>query len=394
MTGDATLQGERVFLAFLITLNLIAYGFSASSGLYLGDVVGLRVQLDAPALFWVTTAVITAYVLVYLYVTRLMLVSDTGEEPPSLGLIEGVLIVGVILGWAGFLATGYGAAETRSAKAFGFIFKLFPYDLAFALYLCGVRSPVRGFWVCMPYVLLKLLMGWTGFLFVTFSILLIRWLNARRPRLLTRAGALAMFYAAFLVAPFIFAIKFFVRYGEFQDVSYPLGLAQLVGRLTSIGNSAFVVEKARQFAGQIETLSFPSVVLLDPLLGMLPRALLGLSFENYETVYVQVVHGALHPGVIFFLGLIGKLYLCFAQSTALGVALVVLSIVLLALVALLARSLLGRAAMPFVVFAGLGFVSTGSLEELGGQVYGLLFLCALALIRSAYAWPGTLRTST
>lgn len=389
-----SVQGERIVLAFLITLNLAAYAFSATSGLYLGDAVGLRVTLDPPALLAVSAAVIGAYLLIYIYVTRLTLRPGGGDPAAALGVIEGVLILGVVLAWIGFLTTGYGAAETRSSRAFGFLFKLLPYDLAFALYLCAVRSVKRGLCVCAPYALLRLLMGWTGFLFVSFCILFIRWFNARRRRPGAHVMGIGLFCMAFLLSPFVLAIKFLVRYGEMPPFGYALGIAQLTGRLTSIGNSAFAVQNAELFASRIEMLSFPWVAVLDPLLGMVPRALLGFHFENYETVYVQIVHGALNPGVIFFLGLIGKLHVCFAQSTWLGLAVVAMAALLLALIVCAARWLLGSAAMPYVLLAGLGFISTGSLEELGAQLYGLLFLCAVVMVRNAYAGAFTARTAS
>ncbi|EGA4502581.1 O59 family O-antigen polymerase, partial [Escherichia coli] len=114
---------------------------------------------------------------------------------------------------------------------------------------------------------------------------------------------------------------------------------------------------------------------------ILPRALLGISATNFETIYVNIVTGEFNPGVIFYLGLFGKLLAYFNTGIYNFGNFFIVTFVLLGGLFILLKLNFKKAANPFIFYTIIQFALSGSIEELSYTLYGICLVLIFCKIR-------------
>lgn len=364
---------ENTIFFFFLLLNFIAALVTYITGFYTGDAVGIQTWTSATHQLVAGLGVLACFL-----VNRALIPSRrsakhlTQPARYSEYAISIILGIGLILGGAGFVLFGYGAAEHQSSAAFGFVFKLVPYDLAFQLMLCMAPPKKKYMLLFLLYAALRLLMGWTSFIAFSFFMLFMRW-HASKPR--SRKFSTFVFLCLagiYFVAPFIYSIKFLIRYGHFLDISYIESLAMLLGRMTAYGNALYVSEFAEGIRRMMQDTSSIFMPYADPVLAVLPRALLGLHFEPLETVLVNYMAGGFNPGIVFYASELGKLLVMWNAHPMYALLLFGVAMSLLYCNFKLLLRLCGLNGRFFCLMMGMSLVASGSLEEQGLMLYGLL----------------------
>jgi len=379
-TRSPSHEAETLVLIFLCILNIAAFAIVNAYGIALGDALGQPIDL----LEWQLWAVLATTCASYFLLRRVMSSghSDRGTnvQPARHAqlAIGVVLALGTALGTLGFAAFGYGRAESQSSSSIGFVFKLLPYDLAYMLMLCVAPPRAWSIILGLAFVALRIAMGWTGFLAATVLILFMRWLGQSRRSRRLQAVLLIGICSLYFAAPFAYQLKFLARHGETREWDYGPSLVVLLGRVSPFGNSAWIVDNKSEMLGAIQQHSAIWVPFVDPLLAALPRAALGVHFENFETAMVYAVHGALNPGVIFYLSAIGKIVALWTYQPAVAIAWIVEAVALFRFATVLAIRLCGATGRYFGIVLVFSFLLSGSLEEMGFWLYGLLVLNFLA----------------
>jgi hypothetical protein len=363
-------------LGFLCILNIAAFAIVNSYEVALGDALGQPIGLSE----WQLWALLATTCASYFLLRRLIpsgrsrdgsLVQPARHAELAIGV---VLALGTALGALGFLAFGYGKAESQSSLSIGFVFKLLPYDLAYVLMLCIAPPRARYFILGLAYASLRIAMGWTGFIASTVFILFMRWAGKSARTRRDRAVLLIAICALYFAAPIAYQLKFLARYGETRQWDYLTSLLVLLGRMSPFGNSTWVTDNATEMLGAIQQHSAIWVPFADPFLAVLPRAALGIHVENLETAMVYAIHGALNPGVIFYLSAIGKIVTLWTYHPVVAAAWILEAALLFRLAAELAIRLCGAAGRYFGIVLVFGFLLSGSLEEVGLWLYGLFVL--------------------
>lgn len=295
--------------------------------------------------------------------------------------VEKLIILSLTLKIVGFIFFGYGVAESRSAASFGFVFRLIPtYVLFMMLFLLPDKFAKRYVAYVVVHVLTMLAMGWTGGLFDIFWLVVFRWLKNSE----SNYGIFIFVFAvviAFLLAPYIYALKFYIRWGDDFQFSYLSVLSHLLARLSYFPPMVFSFQSGNEFVIYANQYLMPGFTVFDSITSVLPRSLLGIQLENLETLFVKVSTGEFNEGIVFYLGLPGKIITAaYISLVDLFATLVVFLFLAFSLLIVL-RYLFGvYALVPWALIIFKWFLS-GSFEEPTYYLYGFILMLLISRIR-------------
>lgn len=388
-------QSTSLVFYFIFILNLVAISFIYITDINLGDALGDISDIGDGNKLSTGIAVLLSYVLVYKAIPKKHVNISAAQYKSALNSISIVLMAGVLIGGLGFVFFDYGVAEKQSNAALGFIFKILPYDAAFTLLLCVMPFEKKYFALIFGYAILRLLMGWTGFIAGFFFIVFMR-LYAQKTR--SRFAffiALLLMLLLFLLAPYVYSIKFYFRYGEWLDINYLTSLGMLLGRITAYGNAFFVANNTKELIEAVDAYGSIVIPFLDPILAVLPRAALGINVQPLETILVNVISGDFNPGIVFYLTAVGKVVSIYTYSPILALLWMIESFVLLKILFYLIIRLCGANGIYACLMAALGFALSGSLEEIGYGIYGMFVLNLVSVLMKNLYWlaPVSMRYS-
>lgn len=370
------MKAERLILIFYCVINVVQYFIVNSTGTYIADALGEPVGASEGDQFLILIATLLFCLLGYkfYYLIARRRIRDHINHDIR---VRQALTAGLIMTFLGFFFFDYGKAETQSTLPFGFIFRIIPTDLLFSYYFCTIPlNRARPYLLVIAYVGLKIWMGWTGMFAGIFWTAFIRIVNSHRNRRWIGTAAIGLLFSAFAVAPLIYSIKFYLRWGAY-DFAYIGSLTRLVGRIGFYSNSLYIWENARQFATEATANLPPLSYMKDALVAMLPRSLLGLQGENMETEFVNFVSGAYAPGITFYLGLLGKA-IAYASMDPLDMPLMLITTLLLLFSIIhLSRLTIGSRANPIIFMGIFQVLLSGSIEEIS---YGLYATALVYLI--------------
>jgi hypothetical protein len=359
-------------------INIAQYLIVNTTGIYIADALGAPMNVSEDGQFGMLVASLCVCFLGYSFY-KLMVSRRVNPRLFHDNRIRGALIVGLLMSFLGAYFFDYGKAEMQSTLPFGFIFRLIPTDLLFAFYFCTIPlNRARSYFIVVLYVGLKVWMGWTGMFAGIFWTLFIRIINANQHRKYVGTLSLGLLLMAFVVAPLVYSVKFYLRWGVYE-FNYVEAMIRLVGRIGFYSNSLYLWENARQFAAEAAA-NLPSFSYAkDALVAVLPRSLLGLQGENMETEFVKFVSGAYAPGITFYQGLLGKM-IAYASMGLLDLPLMLLTVfILMALTFRFSRGIIGSRANPVLFMGVFQVLLSGSIEEISYGVYAaalIYLICA------------------
>lgn len=371
---------EKIIIFFYFFVNLVTLIVMNQTGFYVGDPIGNYFDVAFSVQFFFCLSLLF-YFLFFLYAYKLIIKGNTVSSR-MYRYLELMFFVGTLVGWIGFLFFDYGKAEHQSSLSFGFIFRILPYDVFFGLYLaCFKKLNFRSVFLLLFYIVLKLSMGWSGFFVPLFWILFIRLFNAKNRTIPFTVFVTFSVMFLFLLAPYIYAIKFYVRYGVDYDFNYLIVLSKLVSRLSVLPNAIYVYENQEQFLLLASNYFSEGFFFIESLFAILPRSLLGLGSENLETLYIYLVTGEFNPGVIFYLGFLGKLSLFYYWGPFSFLCFLVYSIWLLVFIFIILSIIASNYSRPISFYVVIQFLISGSMEELAYTLYGLIFLLFITMVK-------------
>lgn len=380
----STRPAEVLIIFFYLILNVVAFFSMHATGMYVGDAIGVHVGSSTLEQINILGLVFLTYFLVYvLYVT---LSSNSIElSNNALCVLEWLLFLGTTMGWIGFLLYDYGKAEHQSSLSFGFLFRLIPYSVFWIIYVAVVpRFTPRGIFLILYFVILKVAMGWTGMFVALFWVLFIRIYSLKRRSFSFFVMTIFVLLALFFIAPLIYAVKFYIRYqGEFV-FDYVMLLSKIVSRMSVYPNALYCYEFRLQFNYEYSKHLFDGFYFLEPIVAVMPRSLLGLGGENLETIFVNLAAGDFNKGVIFYLGLLGKLLVYWEIGFQDFGNVLILFFVLIFSVFLLLNSTFRSWAKPCIFYFLMQLVISGSFEELAYTIYGVAFLYIISKVRFSF----------
>lgn len=377
------MKAERLILIFYCAINIIQYFIVNSTGTYIADALGEPVGASEGDQFFILIATLLFCLLgykLYKLIVRHRIKDNVGHD----ARVRQALIAGLIMTFLGFFFFDYGKAETQSTLPFGFIFRIIPTDLLFSYYFCTIPlNRARSYTLVIFYIGLKIWMGWTGMFAGIFWTAFIRIVNSHQDRRWIGPTAIGLLFLAFAVAPLIYSVKFYLRWGVY-DFSYIGSLTRLVGRIGFYSNSLYIWENARQFATEATANLPPFSYMKDALVAMLPRSLLGLQGENMETEFVNFISGAYAPGITFYLGLLGKsIAYAFMDPFDMPLMLITTFLLLFSIIHL-GRSTIGSRSNPIAFMGIFQVLLSGSIEEISYGLYAttLVYLICVYKTRS------------
>lgn len=383
--GEATLPqnyaAEKIIITFYLVLNLITLVVMNYSGLYVGDAIGLPFTVPLFDQLLVSLLLLLGYLFFY-FVYRLISSSRHEVNQNAILILEILLFFGTLMGWLGFILFDYGKAEHQSNLAFGFIFRLIPYSVFWLIYISVVpKLTYRSVALIANFILLKLAMGWTGMLLAFFWVFFIRYFNAKNRSIGFMVFTVCILIGLFLVSPYIYSVKFYIRYSGNFSFDYILLLSKIVSRLSVLPNALFCLEESKAFVVEYFKYLRHGFYFFEPVSAVLPRSLLGIGGENLETIYVRLVTGDFNSGVIFYLGLLGKLIIYFNVGIEDFGNVFIVFLALIFCVGGFSRSMFLASARPFLFFVLLQLIVSGSFEEMAYTLYGVCLLFVLSRIR-------------
>lgn len=382
---------EKIIIWFYLVLNFVTLVVMNYSGLYVGDAIGLPFSVRLYDQLLVSFILIVVYVLLY-WIYRLISSLRADVDENSLRVLEVLLFVGTLIGWAGFLLFDYGKAEHQSNLAFGFVFRLIPYSVFWLIYVAVVpKFTWRSAFLILNFVLLKLAMGWTGMLLALFWVLFIRYYNAKSRGPWFAIATVVVLVGVFLISPYVYSIKFYIRYSGNFSFDYLILLSKIVSRLSVLPNALYCLEYRTIFDGEYSRYLSHGFYFYEPITAILPRSLIGLGGENLETIYVRMVTGEFNAGVIFYLGLVGKLIVYFMVGFEDFGNVLIIFLLLIFLVGGLARFMFFRNSRPFLFYILIQLVVSGSFEEMAYTLYGVA--CLFFLSRVKFSIPRRINES-
>jgi hypothetical protein len=376
------MKAERIVLLFYCTINIVQYLVVNSTGIYIADALGEPMNAPEGVQIAMLVVSLACCFLGYKFY-QIMVAHRVSQRLGHDKRIRLALVAGLIMTFLGFFFFDYGKAETQSHLAFGFIFRVIPTDYLFAFYLCAIPlNRTRPYLLVLAYVGLKVWMGWTGMFAGIFWTVFIRVVNANQHRRWITGTGLGLLLVAFAVAPLIYSVKFYLRWGSY-DFAYLGSLTRLVGRIGFYSNSLYLWQNAQQFAAEA-TANLPAFSYAkDALVAVMPRSLLGLQGENMETVFVSFVSGNFAPGITFYLGALGKsIAYAFMEPEDMPLMLLTMG-TLLYLMFKLSRGIIGARSNPILIMSVFQLLLSGSMEEMSYSVYAtalIFFICAARFV--------------
>ncbi len=299
----------------------------------------------------------------------------------SLRAIELLIIIYFIFRVLGFVLFGYGVAESRSNLAFGFVFRLIPGGVLFLSLVCIPEVfKKRYLYYIFLDIFLMVMMGWTGGLFDYFWLFLFRFFSIQKFQKYKYLVVILIFLCL-LSAPYIYAVKFYVRWGGNYQFEYFEVLSHLISRLSFVPNNIYILQNGDEFIANIKELVLPGFSLFDSITSILPRSLLGISIDNLETLLVGQIYGSLNHGVIFYLTLPGKILASFYVSIFDFVVTIFVTCFILYLLLIMTRIIFGdKSLMPWLLISYKFFLS-GNIEEPTYMLYGFVLIIIISKVK-------------
>lgn len=352
-----------------------------STGFYTGDAIGSDYRMPyIVSILFISACFFLYYIIAFLpSLFGIFKHIKTLNRENVLAAVELLVIISLVLKLIGFVFFGYGVAESRSNFSLGFIFRLVP---SYVVFMCLIILPhkIKGryvFYISL-HVITMILMGWTGGLFDIFWLLLFRFMiknNDYKYVLLVSMSVLV----AFLVAPYIYAIKFYIRWGDGFEFEYFSILSHLLSRLSFSPMAIYLLEYSKEFVGAVNVL--PGFSFFDSVTAVLPRSLLGISIDNLETLLVAHFTGVINHGVVYYLTLPGKIISSFHISTFDFFVSILVLIFILGLLIFLLSSIFGELMIlpwSLIIFK---FFLSGNFEEPSYIIYGLIVVFIISHIK-------------
>lgn len=386
------MTAERVILIFYCIVNIIQYYIVNATGLYISDALGLPVNASEVDQLAILGATLITCFSGYAFYSFLIGYREN-FNPIYFYRIRRFLVAGLALTFVGAYFFNYGKAEVQSSLPFGFIFRVIPTDVLFLFYFCAAPLDKIKHWiVVVAYTALKVWMGWTGMFAGIFWILFFRIINKNSNRKYIGAQGLVFLLLAFAVAPLVYSVKFYFRWGVYEFEYFEL-LIRLIGRIGFYSNSLYIYENSRQFAEQaIASLSYLSY-FKDALVSVMPRSLLGLQGENMETEFVKFVAGDYAPGITFYLGLLGKTIAYSSMGLLEAPMMLMVVFLLVSMTFRLSHKCIGISANPILFTGVFQVLLSGSIEEVSYGLYavGVVYLiCRMKISLRSVGNPPTI----
>ncbi|MFQ2688062.1 oligosaccharide repeat unit polymerase [Aeromonas caviae] len=371
---------EKIIIAFYFFINVVSLAIMNKTSVYIGDQFGVPFDADAGAQLIYLCFVF--FYFMFFYILYKAIVDGDKHSSKTLNCLEVLFFVGTLLGWIGFFFFSYGKAEYQSNMSFGFIFRIIPYDVFFGLYIASMRKiNKRSSILILFYVSLKLAMGWSGFFVPLFWIFFIRVYNSKARTFCFSLKITFFILFMFLLSPYVYYLKFYIRYGFEYDFNYFVIMSKLIARLSVLPNAIFVYENSQQFIGLAKEYLSDGFFFLEPIVAILPRSLLGLGGQNLETLYIYLVTSEFNPGVIFYLGYLGKLSLFYNWGVLNLLCFFFYSVLIVVVLFLLITKAIFRNGRPVAFCIMLQFLISGSMEEISYSLYGLCFLLFFSMLK-------------
>jgi hypothetical protein len=223
-----------------------------------------------------------------------------------------------------------------------------------------------------------ILMGWTGGLFDIFWLFLFRFMIKRNNYKHVIIVSISVL-VAFLVAPYIYAIKFYIRWGGGFEFDYFYILSHLLSRLSFSPMAIYLLEYSKEFVDTFNVL--PGFSFFDSVTAVLPRSLLGISIDNLETLLVAHFTGVVNHGVVYYLTLPGKIISSFQISIFEFFVSVLVLIFIFGLLIFLLSSIFGDLMIlpwSLIIFK---FFLSGNFEEPSYIIYGLIVVFIISHVK-------------
>lgn len=374
-------QAEKLIILFYFIINLCTFIIITSSSIYIGDPAGeyYTVPLDIAIILFISNTAI--YYLLYL-IYRCCVSHIAFHNEVIIKRIETLLFLGVTIALLGFFWIDYGRAEYQSTSPFGFVFRLIPYSVIWLLYVSiNSKWNAKSIFLIVYYVAAKIIMGWSGILLALFWVLFIKYYNAKKRSFLFMCMCMTLLVILYFSAPVVYYLKYYIRYAGQFEFNYPVLLSKLTARLSTIQNVLYIYQNTNVFTNLYNKYLFDGFYFIEPITSILPRALLGISATNFETIYVNIVTGEFNPGVIFYLGLFGKLLAYFNTGIYNFGNFFIVTFVLLGGLFILLKLNFKKAANPFIFYTIIQFALSGSIEELSYTLYGICLVLIFCKIR-------------
>ncbi|OOE62360.1 oligosaccharide repeat unit polymerase [Salinivibrio kushneri] len=365
---------------FSILINVICLLNIIKQKEYSGDVSGFALGLSS----YQAIALSILCFIFYLFIMQFPKISIFSnikdiDKGNVLVAVEILVIVSLSLKFFGFVFFGYGVAESKSSLSLGFIFRLVPtYVVFMCLLVIPEKFKKRYFFYLFCHIVMMVMMGWTGGLFDIFWLIIFRYMIHKNKTYHLIIIFLTIF-VAFLLSPYVYSLKFYIRWGDGFEFEYMEILGHLLSRLSFIPSMLYLGENSNEFVNGVNVL--PAFTLLDSITAVLPRSLLGISINNLETLFVGYVTGSINPGVVYYLSLPGKLISSYNISFfELSVSLLVL-VYILSILAFLLKSIFGELFfLPWSLIVFKFFLS-GNYEEPAYIIYGLCIIFVFSQFR-------------
>lgn len=370
----------KMMFIFSVFINTICIYSMSITREYTGDAIGSNYNVALyEAVLFISICFILYFIINFIPQSKHFDKIKVLDERKVMIAVEVLMVISLFLKLCGFIFFGYGVAESKSSLDLGFIFRLIPTSVVF---MCLLIIPEKFNKRYLFYIILNvstmIMMGWTGGLFELFWILIFRFMVKRNSLKYTFLVSSCVFFA-FLVAPYIYSIKFYIRWGADYEFDYLVTLSHLLSRLSFSPMALYLFENAQDFVGGVSVL--PGFTLFDSVTAVLPRSLLGISIDNLETLLVAHFTGAINPGVVYYLTLPGKIIASYYISTFdFFVSLFVL-VYILGLLVFFIKAIFGDLMLlpwGLIIFK---FFLSGNYEEPAYIVYGLVIVFALSHVR-------------
>jgi hypothetical protein len=144
-----------------------------------------------------------------------------------------------------YLSTGIGKAGSWERHPFSFLVYLFNLDLLFIIFYITYREEINKKFIIITilYYIFQLLKGWTGFI-LSFFLMEMFYRSFQKKYFRFLLILPCVFFIGALFYQFLYPLKFFIRLGVFEQITYSDALIRLMERFTFFSHSVVGIQNS------------------------------------------------------------------------------------------------------------------------------------------------------
>ncbi len=363
---------ERILLLSIFGFELLAFIIVIYSGHYLGD--------PRPKTNFVSLSENFLLLISYLFFVKLifsLFVNKKKVGKESENYLLNILVFSlIILNICGNLMFGIGNA-IRTGEGL-FLFSILPVNHLFYMTLLYNPNGKMMKLNSSLYILLKLMQGWTGFIYEFTIILFFKYSKKIKIRTFIMFGPVII-----LLYKLLYGIRSYVRYGEFHNKNIVVLAFQIVGRMTIFSNNSFIYDNSRKLLEVSSDGIQRFYYVYHWLNGILPEnlvvALIGKRMLREEGIFQTFIHPSRYGTAE--MSIISNLLLSFQKDKLIVFEYISLIVISFTIIFLLNKIIKNKGIFFYTLFMILNFLKVGSIHILSSYIYALMVFCIISKIK-------------